>query len=662
MACSCNERAAKKAPINEKMIPNNLITWAIVRQNVQVLKSIEFWIESTDMRAKAISLLRNHWIILVICLVALYFRVGVGLLWDEGQLLHPDERFLAMVAAKIQLPSGLMEYLDSNRNPLSPYNNDFSYYVYGTLPLSLTKLIAVPFGAGDYEKVFVVGRILASVFDILTILGVYVAGCLLYGRRVATLSSLFLTLSVQNIQLSHFLGTENFVAAFVIWCFVSLIIAERCLQFERFLKARLWIGIGGILLGLGLASKISAAAFIPVALAGIFASLIYTQWISPPPNRLKSVVFEIGVVISALFCICVLLGFRFGQPSAFEGLSFFKISPTFTDNMKKIMELTNGGEWPPNLQWAGTTPVIFTLKHMMKWEAGYGFFFAWLIGCFAMSSDLIKGRCFRHIMPLGWTLLFLVYQSTRFVKYGRYLSIIYPFMALIAGYGVYWIATRLWAERSFLLRWSPAFFAVSASLIWAVMFTNIYREPHTRIRASRWMYANIPQDSVITNEAWDDGLPMRIDGKDAFGGLFKEQQLNLYEQDNDKKLEDIITKLSNTDYLVLSSNRASGTVPRLYKRFPMGSHYYKMLFEGRLGFQLVHSEVEYPSIFGFSISTDSAVESFTVYDHPKVLIFKRASDFNPQSIREELSHFPEGFYQPLPLSDTREVEWIYSLP
>ena len=72
-----------------------------------------------------------------------------------------------------------------------------------------------------------------------------------------------------------------------------------------------------------------------------------------------------------------------------------------------------------------------------------------------------------------------------------------------------------------------------------------------------------------------------------------------------------------------------------------------MLFSGDLGFELVHSETSYPGIFGIEFPTDKAEEPFTVYDQPRVFIFKKGPRFNIESIRGRLSKFPPGIHEPL---------------
>ena len=113
----------------------------------------------------------------------------------------------------------------------------------------------------------------------------------------------------------------------------------------------------------------------------------------------------------------------------------------------------------------------------------------------------------------------------------------------------------------------------------------------------------------IANEgAWDDGLPVRLDGYDGFAGIF-EPGLNfdMYEDDNPNKLTRFYDILDHAEYLLISSSRQWGTLPRLPERYPMNSEYYRRLmgcpneysveacyniaqvgdFRGDLGFELV---------------------------------------------------------------------------
>src|SRR5438093_11977181 len=62
----------------------------------------------------------GHWPLVFILVVAAGLRFH-GLNWDDGHHLHPDERFIAIVADKIRLPASIGAYFDTARSPLNPY-------------------------------------------------------------------------------------------------------------------------------------------------------------------------------------------------------------------------------------------------------------------------------------------------------------------------------------------------------------------------------------------------------------------------------------------------------------------------------------------------------------------------------------------------------------
>ena len=83
----------------------------------------------------------------------------------------------------------------------------------------------------------------------------------------------------------------------------------------------------------------------------------------------------------------------------------------------------------------------------------------------------------------------------------------------------------------------------------------------------------------LVNEGdWDDGLPLRVDGYDAFGGIYPaDLDFNMYWDDNPEKLERFLRIYDQADYIFISSNRQWGTLPRLPERFPMTTLYYRNL-------------------------------------------------------------------------------------
>ncbi len=165
--------------------------------------------------------------------------------------------------------------------------------------------------------------------------------------------------------------------------------------------------------------------------------------------------------------------------------------------------------------------------------------------------------------------------------------------------------------------------------------------------------------SALANEGdWDDGLPLRVDGYDAFGGIYPPGlNFNMYTDDSPEKLDHFIDIYDQTEYILVSSNRQWGSLPRLPERFPMTTLHYRHLlgcpetrsidwcysvaqpgiFHGDLGFDLVEIFQSDPVIGSLSINDQFAEEAFTVYDHPKVLIFRKNESYNTEQARQILS-------------------------
>src|SRR5439155_14134824 len=85
----------------------------------------------------------------------------------------------------------------------------------------------------------------------------------------------------------------------------------------------------------------------------------------------------------------------------------------------------------------------------------------------------------------------------------------------------------------------------------------------------------------------------------------------------------IQAKLAGADWIVMDD-----TFLQFYQHLPESEHsvvkqYYRDLFGGRLGFQLVTTFKVYPSLFGRAINDDDAELTFRLFDHPRVFIFRR---------------------------------------
>ena len=156
--------------------------------------------------------------------------------------------------------------------------------------------------------------------------------------------------------------------------------------------------------------------------------------------------------------------------------------------------------------------------------------------------------------------------------------------------------------------------------------------------------------SVIANEHFDDPLPFNLDGRIAFGAgpyrsldlVYEDRpgpvdQLQLYDEDTPQKLEMMLDALEKADYISMSSGRLWQSIPRLPMRYPVTTRYYELLFDEKLGFEKAAEFHSYPRLFGIEFDDTWAEEQFTVYDHPKVLIYRRTDEYNRELARAMLT-------------------------
>ena len=626
-----------------------------------------------------------------------------GLDWDEDQHLHPDERFLTMVESAISLPGigqplgvppqGCAKwgsYFDTKCSPLNPYNHDFGLFVYGTFPIFLTRLVGELLGQTGYGEIYLVGRVLSALFDLSTVLLIFFIGRRMYGVRVALLGALFLAASVLNIQQSHFFTVDTFTNVPILlafWC--ALDIAEG--------KPGRAFVYAGAAFGLALAGRINIAPFavVLVAAAGLRVwqtlnvkredelpmpetlDAEHTSRFTNHASRFNSELARafIGLAGAALAALIV---FRLFQPYAALGPHFVSpalpkfdasrgivnmlfdvalswaggVNPKFADNMTYISELVSGRQdYPPGHQWTNRPAYIFPFQNMVLWGLGLPLGLAAWAGFAYALYRLVRYREWQHLLIVTWVGVTFAYTGQQWVKTLRYFLQIYPFLALLAAWGLVALWDRVMTDRQpttddggrrslvvgLAARASVVVITlvvIGYTLFWATAFATIYTRPVSRVAASHWIFENVPRGATLANEHWDDPLPLRVGGRDPFGGMYRGVMMNWYDEDTPEKRAQAIEWIDQADYIILSSNRLYGSIPRLPMRYPLTTKYYEWLFDGTLGFDKVAQFTSRPQLFGIEINDDDAEEAFTVYDHPKVLIFKKSSRYSRAHIEQ----------------------------
>ncbi len=535
----------------------------------------------------------NNHLIIFILIVAAFFRI-YGINFDQGHYLHPDERAIIMFTQGLQWPQNFDQFL-SPQSPLNPH-----FFAYGNFPLYLLKVLSPLLGTFDtefsnYAEMYLVGRLLSAVADLGTIIVIFLIGKKLYGKNVGLLASFLYGVAVFPIQASHFFAVDILLTFFITLTILSLVnLSEKTSDWNTLLV--------GLFFGLSLVTKISSFLLI-IPILYTFSFSYFTK-----PINVKKITRHIFIMGSITLFTFILL-----QPYALIDFQEFK-----EQNILQSKMTNDAFIFPYTLQYVGKIPYLYELKNIFFWGLGPVLAIPAFAGVFYFLKKLSK----KKVILLLFFLTYFITVGKFAVGWMRYMLPIYPLLCMFAAVFILRIMEFFSSPYRFILY--TLYFILIA--IWPLSFIHIYSLPHTRVSATDWIQQNIPANSTLAVEHWDDRLP--LSGSERYNFV----ELTLYDQpDNEVKWSVLNKKISQSDYIILASNRLYVPLPKLsdctrYKMcYPKTTQYYQNLFDGSLGFRKIAEFSSNPTIPFLNIAIDdqSADEAFTVYDHPKVIIFKK---------------------------------------
>jgi len=482
-------------------------------------------------------------LLIVILLGGAYLRL-TGVNWDENQHMHPDERFLSLVQSAISPVNNLSEYFNSEASSLNPANRGYTFFVYGTLPMFIIRYLGEALGKTDYHTITIVGRYVSAIFDLVTVLLVFVIGKRLYHKWVGLLGALFYALAVLPIQLSHYMTVDtitNTFASLAVYAAACLLKRKPPLNVEKITEPAvpepdktmnkqpggvspafniakiriLFRDLGpyilfGVALGAATASKINA-----VVLAIILPIVSFVQYFRMDPENQREALLPIlrNLLVAGIVSFIV---FRIGQPYAFNGPGFFNIgiNENWWSSLQNLRTQSSGDvDFPPALQWA-RRPLSFSWENLIRWGLGLPLGLFASLSYLGMGWQILRKRNWHIHLPLWiFTGLYFIWQSTSWVRSMRYQMLIYPALTIYAGWGLYQLWSRREAFKCLFIRLKPkliriagvilALIIIISTVIWAFSFSRIYARPHTRVAASRWIYQNIPGALTLVMETTD---------------------------------------------------------------------------------------------------------------------------------------------------------------
>ncbi len=500
------------------------------------------------MNWEAISLL----LLIVVLFIAAYFRF-TGLDWDDNHHLHPDERFLTMVASTLETVSDPVGYLRTSESTLNPYNIDQSFYVYGNFPMTVIRYaaewinnICAVFSGNEYapcditytayDGIHLLGRFFSGLMDLFSVIFTFLIGRRLYDWRTGLLGALLLALAVMPIQQSHFFTMDNWAASLTTITLYAAVRAASLGDDKPKWRTR-WFILYGLSLGLAAASRVNVA---PLALMIVVSGLIWLlrrqEIVAPNLHVFRDLEgADLQRVLGgiALAAIISIVTFRLAQPYAFTDSALAReqvfartgqepeiielairslvgFNEQWLSNMAEIQRLqAPEASFPPALQWTDRTPLLFPLSNMVLYGMGFTAGLAAVMGFIWALWRIVNFRSdwMLHAIPVIWSGGYFLFMGTRWVKSVRYFLPIYPTLLLLAAWALFalWDHARRRETKRRTLKKSLVLLlmivVVVPSFLWANAFLGLYQRPVTRIAASDWIFNNIPSGATLIYEA-----------------------------------------------------------------------------------------------------------------------------------------------------------------
>lgn len=511
-----------------------------------------------DFQAAAIT--RSDVLVAVLLFLVMFaggaFRF-MSLNWDDFIRFHPDERFLTMNVAPIinegylsftltqsdppafseeerqailaqkraycleRYPTtgGVGGYFDTRCSDWNPHNVGSGDFVYGTLPLFVTRVVAETLNSlgpegtvwrtywTDPNVIQLVWRALSASADTLVILIVFLIGLRLHNKWVGLIAAALYAACVFPIQQAHF-GTVDAI---------SNLFVTVCIYFA----VRVQTGGGlrdyggfGLAFGMALATRINILPVVGLLIVAVGLRVL-------PPFFTRATFSErdraltqglAGLVLAGSLTI---LTFRLLNPYAFLGPGVFGISPNraFIDDIATAQRLVSGeAESPPNYQWIGRVDYLFPWQNMVLWGMGIALglsgWLAWVLAGWRAVRGRVGG--IQNLLLFGWVLVYFGWLGANWVSTMRYFLPLYPTLAVLAAWLLAELA-RPTHDKSSRLRPIGALLVivvVGFTTIWALMFTNIYRQMATFTQASLWTWENVPGDFAMRIEGTGTDTPL----------------------------------------------------------------------------------------------------------------------------------------------------------
>lgn len=523
-----------------------------------------------------------------ILLVLLVFTRLINIDWGMPYPFHPDERNMAVA----------VQQLSCCLNPhFFAYGQPPLYLAWGLISLShfMTGKTAI-----SLEEAIISLRLISAVFSILTVLILLKILTLFYSSKKDDLQIplLLFIFAPFFIQFAHFGTTESALMFFYVWLtYIELLFIKQKISF---IKSNI---MTGVITGMAISFKVSSVIFLILP--------VYVLFLTPIKRLIKVkgliILISCTAFFSLIFSLQSIISFsEFINSIQYESqVGLGKIIPFYTR------------------QFEYSIPIIFQFLKIYPYALGIPVLVLFVIG-FVVLPKTKEWQLLRVA-----TIIVFLPNAFLFAKWTRFMAPTFPLILLLAVLVLLHFKERIHKTIFYLI--------VLIAILPGVAFLSVYLKEDVRSVASRWMISNIAKGATVLSETGNVvDIPL-------YPASFRPISFDFYDLDQSPTLKSQLAQiLNNTDYIVIPSRRIINNhtcvenspafelqrCEKLRNQYPVLNDYYDKLLKGTLGFQKVAEFSSFPglSLFGQSIvevNDEKAEETFTVFDHPVIRIYKR---------------------------------------
>src|SRR4030042_6866816 len=526
---------------------------------------------------------------LLIIFVGGFFRF-YKLNWGENFFFPPDEYQIAAAVDRLSFPTNLNPEL-------------FSYGSLTVYIISFSRLFLSLFNP-SFENLspFLLGRFFSALFSTLTIINVYLISKRLFKNEKIILISAFLaSLIPGSIQQAHFATPESTLSFFLT---LSVYLWIRWIE-ERNMRT---IFLSAISLGFASATKITGVLVLPV---------LFILPFIPVKNFIKRFYknFRISFFLIGTFFVSFFLAFPYSildfpglrNSMNYEGsVAFGRLMVFYTR------------------QFINTKPFIFQYAKILPFALGWGILVFSTLGLIIIGVSILRNLKerktinYKYLVLLLSFLFFFVPNSILFAKWTRFINPTFPIFCKFAALFIQEISNIPKSIKfKNILTGIMELVILIPTLTCSLMFFSIYTNKDIRLTSNDWINKNISQGSLILTET---GNTLEV----PLTGYYRKIPFDFYNLENDPRLKNqLVQYLFSSDYFIIQSRRIFINHQRQSNQFPLTSKFYNLLFSGKLGFEEIREFESFPKLGSLEIDDESAEETWSVFDHPVIRIYKK---------------------------------------